>query len=811
MNLFYYFIIFIFSVFVSNISSEPIATPVEENFFKLEDQIVESAAKKKQNTISAPSKIISISGEQIYLRGYRTLIDLLQDIPGTDFNTFNDAGESNTRFGLRGLFSSGQSQILIMENGIIQNDISQGWMRHIGFDSVQSDIDRIEIILGPGSALYGTNAYIGLINIITKKGDSLFKKNSTYFEGRAMAGKYNTKALDAHLAHNFENGLILQLAGRQYKTDGDRGIGRFDNGHYFSNNFEPDRVTTTEYGTVNNDRYPINARKPLKDGFNNSVNDYFFRGTLSHKDFTVGVNTWNLREGLGSYVPSYEYFTNTDGIPYLKNHSGTYAYAAHETNLSDRLTISTKLYYRNTNILPDTGFVYTYQFQSIDQPTNARGTSLSPVPDKQKAYRNQSFMTGFQQQYTYKLLDSNDIIMGVFYEKYQKADSDSSGISLGKKQDLSSNITEFSWENQPNWGYQKPSTQYIYYSSNAAIYLQDEQRFWNNKLALTAGARFDKDSSYGNVLTPRMGFTGNPINNLNFKLLYGEAFQAPTSVQLYHEFNGNIYLKPQKIKTYEFEISYYVIRSLKLTGGYFISLLNDVIANAPNPNDGKYLIGPANQHASYYQNGNPTHIYGFLWEINFDWTKNFSSYLNATITENRDRKTPLNVLANANGRITSIEPVYDGHEIDGIARNKVNVGFNLFLFNRINFNLRANWVDRRKAAGGNRYFQPYNFDFARRNYDYMNEGIKADGYLPSYTIINLTITGRNLFESIQLEPQLIIRNLLNETYYGIGQFGGGAVRPTDIRQPTVQNPVGLSPPYHPQPGREIFFQLTYKF
>ncbi len=82
-------------------------------------------------------------------------------------------------------------------------------------------------------------------------------------------------------------------------------------------------------------------------------------------------------------------------------------------------------------------------------------------------------------------------------------------------------------------------------------YIQDEQKFWNDKISLTLGVRFDQDSDYGKIFTKRFGFIAKPWNFYNSKILYGEAFKAPTVFQLYDEFRGNKELKPQKIQTYE--------------------------------------------------------------------------------------------------------------------------------------------------------------------------------------------------------------------------------------------------------------------
>lgn len=62
-----------------------------------------------------------------------------------------------------------------------------------------------------------------------------------------------------------------------------------------------------------------------------------------------------------------------------------------------------------------------------------------------------------------------------------------------------------------------------------------------------------------------------------------------------------------------------------------------------------------------------------------------------------------------------------------------------------------------------------------------------------------------------LELQLIVKNLLNKPFLGMGRQSGNATRPINEVQPYISNPEGFVSPYHPQPGREIFLQIGYEF
>lgn len=766
-----------------------------------EEEVV-TASRTSQKISDAPSKVIVFSRDTIRERGYRTLTELLQDVPGFDFNSFNDSGEYPTDLILRGISDVGQTQILLMENGVIQNDIGNGWLRHVQFDTVLVDVERIEIILGPGSALYGANAYAGLINIITRKGKSLFTKKDANLMGdaRIQAGKNNTYMPEGLFAFKLPNDMIFQMAGRYYHTNGDRGKGRPDPGNYFNNNYEPDRVKTSEYGMVNNDTTPFGTRKPLANGFNNSAQNYFLRGSVSKDGLSIGFNIWDVKEGLGSYVPAYEYFANTRGIPYIKHHKGHYVNATYETSVTQRLFSTSKVYYRNTTIMPETGFEYTYQYQSIDFP-NVNGQPKIPTFDKAKQYYAPSSMTGVQQLFNYNPIESNRLVVGFQLDKFtrQSSSDEVGGVSLGRQQNKNSNIVTSSFPSG------NPVVATVFYSTTASGYIQDEQKFFNDKLSFTLGVRHDQDSDYGKIWTKRAAIIGKPMEWYNIKLLYGEAFKAPTVFQLYDSFRGNLSLKPQKIKTYEVENSFFINSMATLKAGYFISLLDGLIAEGKNPDPFAVTT-----RSSIFQNFKPTHIYGYTFEGDVAITNDIKLFGNYTITRDRDVKTNYTFQSDSLGSITSISPIYDGKEIDNIAERKGNIGINILFFKKLNVNMRMNWVGRRKAPVTNRYFQPYDPNFIATKYPYQIEG-KPDGYLSGYSLLNATITYREIAGVEGLELQLIGRNILNKTFVGMGRQSGNATRPIDSLQATINNPEGFVSPYHPQPGREVYIQLAYNF
>lgn len=731
---------------------------------------VVTASRKSEKYSEASANVIVITDETIKRRGYMTLTEVFEDLPGFDFTIKQPAGEYSSQVIFRGLTDAGQTKILLMVDGIVVNDISNGWLTSVSYDMPVSDIERIELISGPGSSLYGANAYAGLINVITKTPfDQTDKK---YFLNADLTfGEYNTISPQIFAGYKFDNGLSMQLAARLYKTDGDRGNGRPDPGNYFHNNYEPDSVLTSEYGNIPNEKYNGRTKK-IPDGFGNDINNFSIRGKLNKEGFTLGFSFYNRKEGLGSSLVGYEYFTNTPGIDYQVQFGGYTIFTTYESQLADNIFSKTLLYHRNTYEDPSSGFVYTYKFQSVDNGIDP------PVRDKKKAYSGEGTENRLEQQVNVEISENNNMVLGFLIERRNEQYY---GISLGPEQDPNSSIVESTFDTE------EKTVQPVYYINNAALYFHDEF-ILDNRYKITAGLRYDYNTGTGGILNPRFAFVGSPVKNLTAKILYGHAYKAPTVFELFDEWHGNADLKPQGIKTLELELRYFLNDNLSLMGNYYYSKLDNLINISENPDPTAVPIGPNGEHETYYQNVGSTNLSGYTFTINHHPTADLSYSLNYTTTLGED-----------------------GSNIDNTARHKINIACNYLLWNKLNINLRGNYVGKVKAPLINQYFyKKTDASIAQVGYDYITAE-NPDGFLPDHFIVNLTLRGVNLFEGdLNLEPEIIIRNLFDTDYYTAGRQLIMGLRPVNEIQTSIQNPEGYNPAYHPQPGREIVFRLRYK-
>jgi outer membrane receptor protein involved in Fe transport len=147
---------------------------------------VYGASKHLQEGADAPSSVTVINAEQIRQHGYRTLADVLQTVRG--FFVTNDRNYSS--LGVRGFARPGDynTRILLLVDGHRINDnVYDEAMIGTEFPIDIDLIERIEIIRGPVSSLYGSNALFAVINIVTRRGQDL-----KGLEASGEAGSFNT-------------------------------------------------------------------------------------------------------------------------------------------------------------------------------------------------------------------------------------------------------------------------------------------------------------------------------------------------------------------------------------------------------------------------------------------------------------------------------------------------------------------------------------------------------------------------------------------------------------------------------------------
>jgi len=164
-------------------------TGLEEMFAIFsEEEIVVSALKKPQTVSRSPAIMSVVTAKQIRQMGARTLADVLEMVPGFDI-TMNKNG--TREIGVRGILLLDSSKVKVLIDGHSINEPATGGATWL-FDSlVVENAKRIEIIRGPGSALYGQNAFLAVINVITKDTDDIDGFQLTTSGGSFDTQNYN--------------------------------------------------------------------------------------------------------------------------------------------------------------------------------------------------------------------------------------------------------------------------------------------------------------------------------------------------------------------------------------------------------------------------------------------------------------------------------------------------------------------------------------------------------------------------------------------------------------------------------------------
>lgn len=185
-----------------------------EDLAKLKVDAVYGASKFLQKAADAPASVTVITAEKIQKYGYRTLADILLSVPG--FYVIYD--RNYTYVGVRGLSRPGDynARILFLLDGHRVNDNIFG-SAFVGTECpVDVDlIERIEIVRGPSSSVYGTGAFVAVINVITKRGRDLASA-----EVSAEAGSWNSYKGRASYGKRFDSGLEMLLSSTFYDSQG---------------------------------------------------------------------------------------------------------------------------------------------------------------------------------------------------------------------------------------------------------------------------------------------------------------------------------------------------------------------------------------------------------------------------------------------------------------------------------------------------------------------------------------------------------------------------------------------------------------
>jgi len=164
----------------------------------LQEYVITSSRGRREKITDAPAAISIISASRIRKESHGNLGDYFKNIKGVDFTA---SGLDSYNLSARGFNSSFSSRLLTLTDGRMANVPSLRLIAYNVIPVTSDDVEQIEVVLGPSSALYGPNAHSGVINIITKKPSEYLGTNISYTAGDRDFRKWQVR-------HSGKNGNI---------------------------------------------------------------------------------------------------------------------------------------------------------------------------------------------------------------------------------------------------------------------------------------------------------------------------------------------------------------------------------------------------------------------------------------------------------------------------------------------------------------------------------------------------------------------------------------------------------------------------
>jgi outer membrane receptor protein involved in Fe transport len=189
-------LVMVLSLFANTQEKKKIEKYFKMDLYELMGIEMTTAGQQKEKISEIPASVVLVTREDIKRYGYMSLEEILQNIPGLYMiDDYNWMGTKN--FGVRGFFSTGAfNDLIVLINGVnqVENEFDSYFSEKISVP-VEA-IDRIEVIRGPMSVIYGSGAFFGAINIITDDKD---KKNPISIIS-ASAGNLETYKIFARVS-----------------------------------------------------------------------------------------------------------------------------------------------------------------------------------------------------------------------------------------------------------------------------------------------------------------------------------------------------------------------------------------------------------------------------------------------------------------------------------------------------------------------------------------------------------------------------------------------------------------------------------
>ena len=490
----YYLFLFtvLFPVFVWASSEIPTDFDAELAWLQ-EETVVISASRVAESIKKTASSVTVIDAAQIRVMGATNLWEVLRTVPGLGISQTRLAVTKIESRGVMTFFS--EKVLILIDNHPIDVNFLNGGATFLFFRFPVFNVKRLEIVRGPGSALYGANAFTAVVNIITNDVDdnngvdvAVRTGSGDLAEGELWLGKkVNDWKLGIALFKGRTSGLGVEVEqdvlGRSGKTSpwlktSDIDV-KLENKHFF-----------------------------LRGKYHRDDSGPFFgaAGALNDEDHH-SVRYTSLQSG----------FRNA---------------------FTEQLTLESRLYYDQYGV--DNTWELFPENTVLGPYTYSAGYVLAVTSKNTKR--------GLESTLTWHPATTHTIVAGIQWEVQDQSDitSKSTYNPLTNKPNDPPVLLDYS-DPEHTWA---PNVNRRFW----AVYGED---IWDitPSLRVSTGVRYDHYSDFGGVTNPRLGFSYAIMPRYVLKGLAGRAFRAPTFSELHNINNpvlvGNPNLTPEVVRTYE--------------------------------------------------------------------------------------------------------------------------------------------------------------------------------------------------------------------------------------------------------------------
>lgn len=506
------------------------------------------ATGRRQALRVVPAAVTVITARDIEAVGAVELDQVLEGVPGLHVSRYYQSYSAT--YGFRGILSGLNPQVLMLVNGVPINNAVVGNRGQAIGDYPLENVERVEVIRGPGSALYGANAFAGVINIVTKGADAPREA-----ELGARVGSWGARSgwwQYSGAAGPFEAALYLA----DYRRDGDTPV-----------------IGQDLQGLLDPVFHSHLSRAP-------GAADLRQSGQNLAAELALGG--WRLRTA------------------YQRRRAGSGAGIAESLGpyISNTSRLTADLAYQKTNWVPDWDVSASVDYADIRQPRADGNPDPQIFPPGAFGNLFPDGVIGNPTWYErhvgvgvsglYGGYAGHHLLLGAGHRledlyrvtevKNFKVNTVPGGLPLLP---LPAPIDA---ANDPALVWLLPAKRSVSY-----LYLQDEWTLapdWT----LTAGVRRDRYSDFGASTNPRLALVWDASYNVVVKALYGRAFRAPSFVEEYPGVNptvqGNPRILPETIATTELVLAWQPAPQWQTNLTLFRYREKDVIEFVANPGQG---------------------------------------------------------------------------------------------------------------------------------------------------------------------------------------------------------------------------------